>query len=678
MAENDVNSSGAGLNASSTDMLQCYTKCQNCLLSQAILNPEGKVTLSNCQQATPTASAKATEENASNAGVSREKMTEDQGQTEVEDQPESPRLLCVHCSDHGEKFLYFCDQCVELICQECVVHGAKHHSHDFKSIDVSFQKYEEDITPLLEKMESKTSDLNRVLAEMDKHIAEVTHHQSAIRTKILRSSEKLHEIIRRRQDELISQLDQIAERKLKSLAVQKSQIESLMANLDGSLKTARKSLTSEFRNKALALKSAMLERIEEQTEIFVFTPVTESDMEFSVSEDFIAGCKTYGAVHSRNSLDPSKCYAIGRGTEEVMVGEKATIVLTALSFKGTPYEAVIPSAFFEVELVSEADGRCVQCGTIKHRRQEQYVISYKPTVKGRYRLHIKADGQHIKGSPYSVIVKLPVDKLGIPIRTLNDVAKPMGVTVNGKGELVVTECHSHRVSVFCPHGVKSLSFGGCGAMEGQFQDPRGVAVDGDGNILVADRFRLQKFTTDGHFLEGTSLNDSGVPQLLKPSGIAYSTSNNKMYVSDRNHRVLVLNSDLTVFSQFGKKGTDRGQFDSPCGIAIANTGKVYVADKGNHRIQVFTAEGNFLKMFSVGGEELVEPVDVAVDVNGLVYVSENRNCRVSVFTPKGELVTSFGGNGSQPGQFNNPRGLAVDSNGIVYVCDSLNNCIQMF
>ncbi len=74
---------------------------------------------------------------------------------------------------------------------------------------------------------------------------------------------------------------------------------------------------------------------------------------------------------------------------------------------------------------------------------------------------------------------------------------------------------------------------------------------------------------------------------------------------DDNHRVRVLNSDLTFSSLFGKKGSGKGQFHEPYDIACDSTGNVYVcvADNGNHRIQDFTAEGKFLRMFGRQNQE---------------------------------------------------------------------------
>ena len=95
-------------------------------------------------------------------------------------------------------------------------------------------------------------------------------------------------------------------------------------------------------------------------------------------------------------------------------------------------------------------------------------------------------------------VKLPVDMLSTqisPISIINRVTDPCGVAVNRRGGLVVTEVGQHCVSVFSSSREKIRSFGFCGSGHGDFKCPRGVAVDGEGNIFVADcsNHRIQKF-----------------------------------------------------------------------------------------------------------------------------------------------------------------------------------------
>ena len=96
-----------------------------------------------------------------------------------------------------------------------------------------------------------------------------------------------------------------------------------------------------------------------------------------------------------------------------------------------------------------------------------------------------------------------------------------------------------------------------------------------------------------------------------------------------------------------------------------------MADYFNHRIQVFTAKGKFLRMFGRHGEgrgELQGPIGVAIDSSGMVYVSEEGNHRASVFTSDGGFVMSFGSRGEKPGRFRCSSGLCVDNGGVVYVC----------
>ena len=230
--------------------------------------------------------------------------------------------------------------------------------------------------------------------------------------------------------------------------------------------------------------------------------------------------------------------------------------------------------------MSEITGSRV-IGNVERRKQNQYEIGYQPTVKGKHQFHVKVEGQHIRGSPFSVAVKLPVEKLGNPILTIDRVKGPCGVAVNQRGEVVVTECSGHCVSVFSQCGKKLRSFGTQGSGHGQFKYPGGVTVDSEGNILVADtdNHRIQKFTTTGEFLTAVGTKGSGPLQFNDPSDVTFNATNNKVYVVDRwNHRVQVLNSDLTFSSTFGKEGSGKGQFKYPWSIACDSTGNVYVTD----------------------------------------------------------------------------------------------------
>ena len=207
-------------------------------------------------------------------------------------------------------------------------------------------------------------------------------------------------------------------------------------------------------------------------------------------------------------------------------------------------------------------------------------------------------------------------------------------------------------------------------------------MDGKGNILVTDtgNHRIQKFTASGQFLCAVGTQGEGPLQFNEPSYIAFNAANNKIYITDRkNFRVQVLNFNLTFSNTFGREGSGSGQFDFMCGIACDSIGNMYVVDANNHRIKVFTAYGDLLRIFGKFGSELNLPWDIAIYSSDVVYVSECGNHRVSMFTSKGQFMSSFGEEGVGPGEFKHPWGVAVDSSsGVVYVCDTRNSRIQVF
>ena len=381
-----------------------------------------------------------------------------------------------------------------------------------------------------------------------------------------------------------------------------------------------------------------------------------------------------------SKVSPEKCIITDKSLKVAEPGERVIVCLKVYDQQGKDY--TLPVEMVTSELVSELTCEKIDC-SVEKKEAGKYQISYQTTTRGRHQLHIKVEGEHVKGSPFSVIVKLPIQKLGTPIKTINDVNKPRSVAINGRGEIIVSESGSSCISIFSPTGEKLRSFGSKGSAHGQFTSPWGVAVDDNGNILVTDicNNRIQKFTSDGRLINVVENND-GKLEIDSPRGIAIHPHNKKVYVVDNNnHRIQILNHDLTFSSSFGVLGSNDGQMQYPWDVTVNSEGNVYVADFYNHRIQVFTMDCQFLRKFGrygKGNGQMNYPTSICIDNEKMIYVTEEDNSRVSVFTFEGKFLTSFGSKGSGPGQFNSPRGIAVDNNGVIYVCDSYNNRLQIF
>jgi len=130
---------------------------------------------------------------------------------------------------------------------------------------------------------------------------------------------------------------------------------------------------------------------------------------------------------------------------------------------------------------------------------------------------------------------------------------------------------------------------------------------------------------------------------------------------------------------FGRAGTGPGEFNRPEGLCVDAQDRVYVADSCNHRIQIFSRDGQFIRAYGKAGAgkgELSYPYDICVDDAGRQYVCEFGNSRIQIFDANDQPLEIIGGPGVAPGRFSNPWGVALDSAGNLYVADSQNHRVQ--
>lgn len=183
-------------------------------------------------------------------------------------------------------------------------------------------------------------------------------------------------------------------------------------------------------------------------------------------------------------------------------------------------------------------------------------------------------------------------------------------------------------------------------------------------------------------------NGAGDGQFVTPRNLAVAPDG-KIYVADSgNHRIQVFDANGNFLFKWGSNGAGEGQFNEPWGIAVDTEGRVYVADTWNHRIQVFSASGEFLRQFgsfvnaqqdaTAGLGGFYGPRAIAIDAEGNLYVTDTGNKRVQKFSPDGQFLQSWGGGGVEPGRFEEPVGIDIDADGNIYVADTWNRRIQKF
>src|SRR5436190_14540661 len=285
-----------------------------------------------------------------------------------------------------------------------------------------------------------------------------------------------------------------------------------------------------------------------------------------------------------------------------------------------------------------------------------------------------------------------------------------GVATDSQDRVYVFNRGEHPLVIFDRDGRFLSSWG-----EGQFQRAHGIFIGPDDAVYCTDDLdhNVRKFTPDGKLL--LTLGSSGQPSDTGIVGIDYRTirhagppfnrptnlalaPDGSMYVTDGygNARVHCFAANGRLLFSWGEPGRGPGQFNLPHGIALDRFGRVYVADRENSRIQVFTPEGKFLAEWT----DVIRPMQIFIDRRDRVFVVElgwraglfpwqipptadplstnggkghgeggEAGARLSIFDLEGQLLARWTceGDPCAPGNFFAPHDICIDSRGDLYI-----------
>ncbi|HBY62448.1 MAG TPA: hypothetical protein DEH78_21710, partial [Solibacterales bacterium] len=303
---------------------------------------------------------------------------------------------------------------------------------------------------------------------------------------------------------------------------------------------------------------------------------------------------------------------------------------------------------------------------------------------------------------------------------------PRGVAVDAFGNIYFSDTGSDRVRRVNPSGL-ILAFAGGGVSAGvgdglaatsaRLYWPHGVAVDGQGNVFIADRLHLRIRKVAANALISTAAGvgksvaagDGGpatAAQLLSPRAVALDRTGN-LYIADTTSDRIRKVSPAGVISSVAGGGTSAGapdgspatsiQLAAPGGVTVDQAGNVYLADSQSHRVRRVTPAGVSNTVAGTGlagasgdggpgtAARLFYPHGLAVDSTGNLYIADTMNHRIRRLSPEGVITTVAGtgvggytgdGDAATRAQLNSPYGVAFDGTGSLYIADTGNHAIR--
>lgn len=249
-----------------------------------------------------------------------------------------------------------------------------------------------------------------------------------------------------------------------------------------------------------------------------------------------------------------------------------------------------------------------------------------------------------------------------------------GVDIDSRGEIYTLQRTPSKVMVFDRKGKFLRSWG-----EGVFPKAHALRVDRQGNVWITDRelHQVLKFTRDGRLLmelgtKGVAGDNNSEVAFNGPADVAFA-SNGDIFIADgesTNTRIVRYSKEGRFLSSWGTKGSEPGQLLVPHSIVFDSRGRLYVANRGNKRIEIYDKDGAYLGQIT----NAATPYGLAISRGGILYVADGTagtEGLTVVNTRNGQVLSHFSG-------ITGAHMISVDRRGAIYVAEVRGRAVEKF
>ena len=578
------------------------------------------------------------------------------------------------CAHHSKQLLdMYCNTCNGMICRDCTVKDHPRQEHDFefisKIVSVKRERLKCKVASLEESMKEMRSKAMK-MEEREKQL-DIAHEQN--KREIECEYDEVSRLLEQQRKEVLQKVEMTWKSLKMTLALQKESLKLLEGQMITCHRFAHNIGSAEGTEQLLTYHNWVAGRADELMKLAKHTSNSPEDdmvVTYAKPAEFVKTLCNVTPVIPTCTI----CKRIVR-----INGIK--LVVTLKDSNGSP--VLKQSNNFRIHCNGQTESEELSNGQeglkIEVQSNGQYHIRYSLKRMEDHVMSLYCDGRVVKQEeiklPLSVRDYTSINKDVMVINKYGPTNKilqfPYLLSKGPDDEIFVNDDATNQLVVFDCQLKFLRVIGGNG-----FQGITGIAVHEKGWLYVADGKLncIQKFQLDGQFISKLGSVGSGGGQFRTPFGLLLTTSE-LLFVCDRdNDRIQVFKDDQ--FSYYiGKYGKEPGCFHAPVDLAMNRSeDKLFVTDFQNHRVQVFTPNGDFLKVFGVFPDahvELKNPTGICYTPIGHVLVSSYGTDRVLVFDDEedGRLVSTTEGTYEGKGQFSTPCGIVMRDNGqIVVAC----------
>ena len=571
---------------------------------------------------------------------------------------------------HEKKELeFFCKSCKVAICYSCV--ATLHDGHPKIILNEAANERKMQVKSAIDSQKQKVIKKRKKIAKIQSNRVSIHAKVKNVKENAQRFADKMNAVIEAKTQEIFDSAEKKGSEFLERLEVQQDELETEVKVIETAIEKSEALLKRSTNAEMVRLNTIFQEEFDEHEEEldcnierlhhFIFKE-NESLMHKANSEG--TGC--FEAFLSKTKAKQSSVE--GKANIEATVGLEAKIAVTTRNAQGEQCYEVRDCV--TVEFTNRPGHDCATKTQVQDNKDGTYKISYFAKETGTCQAAVKANGEHVRGSPFEIQVKprqfRPVLSFGQQGSSAGMFTCPWGIAVNEKNEIVVADRDNHRIQVFSSNGTHLRSFGRQGDQQGEFNRPTGIAFHND-KIIVVDglNHHVQLFSDQGEYLGQFGGVGNLDHQFKFPHGLSINSDGN-IIVADS------LNKLIKIFSnsgQFLRKIGTTGSFAFPF-HCIQHGGHFVVSDSREHCIKVFNMQGEYLHQFGKKGDgngELEKPRCLSVDKVGNLIVCDAGNNTIQVFESNGKFLTQFGRKGTKAGEFNAPISTAILSDGRI-VC----------